>query len=94
MENDLDVEVAHQAYTQMLKNNVLQVTFNKKSTGELRTMRCTLNNQYLPEQTQTVIRAKEFNPEVVSVFDLDKQDWRSFRIDSVVEVAVEEAVNG
>jgi hypothetical protein len=89
-----DVEVAHQAYTQMLKNNVLQVTFNKKSTGELRTMRCTLNAQHLPEQTQTVTRAKEFNPEVVSVFDLDKQDWRSFRIDSVVEVAVEEAVNG
>jgi hypothetical protein len=92
MENE--VEVAHQAYTQMLKNNVLQVTFNKKSTGELRTMRCTLNGQYLPEQTQAqASRQKEFNPEVVSVFDLDKQDWRSFRIDSVVEVAIEEVVN-
>ena len=94
MENE--VEVAHQAYTQMLKNNVLQVTFNKKSTGELRTMRCTLDAKYLPEQTQTqttTTRQKAFNPEVVSVFDLDKQDWRSFRIDSVVEVAVEEVMN-
>lgn len=86
-----DIEELNRNYQHLLRENIVEVTFVKKSTGETRVMRCTLNAQHLPEQTQTS-RTKEFNPEVISVFDLDKQDWRSFRIDSIVSVAVLESV--
>jgi len=88
-----DIEEVNRNYQKLLRENIAEVTFTKKSTGETRVMRCTLNAQHLPEQTQEqATRAKQFNPEVVSVFDLDKQDWRSFRIDSIVSVAVLESV--
>ena len=86
-----DIEELNRNYQHLLRGNIVEVTFTKKSTGETRVMRCTLNAQHLPEQTQSS-RIKEFNPEVMSVFDLDKQDWRSFRIDSIVSVAVLESV--
>lgn len=87
-----DIEEVNRNYQKSLRENVLEVSFVKKN-GETRVMRCTLNAQHLPEQTQEqATRAKQFNPEVVNVFDLDKQDWRSFRIDSIVNVAVLESV--
>lgn len=85
-----DNEEINSNYQHVLRENIVEVTFVKKN-GETRVMRCTLNAQHLPEQTQTS-HTKAFNPEVVNAFDLDKQDWRSFRIDSIVSVAVLESV--
>lgn len=63
----------------------LIVKFIKKD-GTERTMRCTLNldkvpEELLPKGTKTVT-----NDLTKRVFDLDKNAWRSFRYDSVVEV--------
>lgn len=90
--NEISVEEVNKIYKDLLKESIVEVSFNKKSTGELRTMRCTLNPKYLPEQVAGATKTKADNPEVVSVFDLDKQDWRSFRIDSVVSLAALEEV--
>ena len=90
--NEISVEEVNKIYKDLLKESIVEVSFNKKSTGELRTMRCTLNPKYLPEQVAGATKTKADNPEVVSVFDLDKQDWRSFRIDSVVSLATLEEV--
>jgi hypothetical protein len=72
--------------TELLKKGECTVTFTKVN-GENRIMRCTLNSFYLPES----IRDKgqlltEANPSVLSVWDLDNNGWRSFRIDSVLSV--------
>ena len=35
-------------------------------------------------------REKKFNPDVINYFDIDKKDWRSFRIDSYIGVIMME----
>jgi hypothetical protein len=75
-----------------LKENVAVVSFTKKD-GTEREMRCTLQESMLPpvflngtEQMEQKVRKQ--NPDVVSVWDLDKNAWRSFRLDSVKAVSV------
>lgn len=72
-----------------LKENICSVEFTKVN-GEKRTMRCTLLDDLLPENETK--KERKSNPEVLPVWDLDKEDWRSFRFDSVISFAVEETV--
>ena len=67
-----------------LKNNVMQITFNK-ICGEERVMHCTLHETMIPE---TSIDNKKINNEVLPVWDIDIGAWRSFRLDSVKNVKV------
>jgi len=73
-----------------LKKNVMRVTFTKVN-GEERVMRCTLHDSVLPEQHISGIKKKE-NQETLSVWDLDNDGWRSFRLDSIKEMKVIEGV--
>ena len=75
--------------TNLLNEYVVEVTFTKKD-GTERVMNCTLQEDYLPETTG-VGRAASLD--AVSVYDVDKEDWRSFRWDSIkaVKVVVESA---
>ena len=67
-----------------LSNGEVKVTFEKKD-GTLREMRCTLKDVPKYERkTEKVSRKK--NEEVLSVFDLDKNEWRSFRIESIKNI--------
>jgi len=61
------------------------VVFEKKD-GTLREMRCTLKDvpQYERKTESETTRKK--NDEVMSVYDMDKSEWRSFRIDSIKEI--------
>ena len=68
-----------------LSEGKVSVTFTKLN-GEERVMVCTKQFDLIPEEH----RAKSDKPhkqsdEVIPVFDLDKQAWRSFRNDSVKE---------
>lgn len=74
----------------------VEVTFTKVD-GTVRTMPCTLNEALLPVVVQItptadtpVPRVKKFNPAVMSVFCTDKQEWRSFRVENVISIAVKE----
>ena len=71
-----------------LRYGEVKVTFIKKD-GELRSMRCTLNSEQVPQVEKKTDRVKEVSEEVCPVYDLDKQGWRSFRYDSVKEVLIE-----
>ena len=73
-----------------LKKNVMRVTFTKVN-GEERVMRCTLHDSVLPEQPISGIKKKE-NQDTLSVWDLDNDGWRSFRLDSIKEMKVIEGV--
>lgn len=70
------------AITQGLHSGVVKVEFTKKD-GTTRKMVCTLNKQYLPEQTDIEETTKTKSSEAVAVWDLEKDAWRSFRWDSV-----------
>jgi hypothetical protein len=67
----------------LLQNNVSNVTFTKKN-GEQRVMKCTLMPEHLPPlEVKEGTSEKEVNTEVLAVWDIEKDAWRSFRIDSV-----------
>jgi len=74
---------------EQLKTAECVVTFTKVN-GERREMPCTLQEDRLPPATKdeplTQKRVREINPEVVSVWCTDKQSWRSFRVENVIEV--------
>lgn len=73
-----------------LKSNVLIVNFTKVN-GEERKMLCTLHENVLPEPDISENPKKE-NLDVVSVWDLDNDGWRSFRFDSIIHVRKIEGV--
>lgn len=64
------------------------VTF-VKGNGRKRVMRCTLQEKLLPSRISTISTKKKLSVDALSVFDLDKQEWRSFTLDRVLEIHVE-----
>lgn len=73
-----------------LKSSVLEVTFNKVD-GEQRVMPCTLQTNYMPELSESKVNQVEqfsVNKSVIRAFAIDKQAWRSFRVENVTKIEV------
>ena len=72
------------------KTKDLCVTFTKKD-GTVRDMRCTLCEGRIPadKQPKTEGSTTQDSGSAVRVFDTEKQEWRSFRWDSVTKVSFE-----
>jgi hypothetical protein len=66
-------------------NKDVEVTF-RKVDGDIRTMPCTLQNIPVVVKETTDKKTKKPNPEVMSVFCIDKQEWRSFKINNVISI--------
>ena len=65
-----------------LQKKAMRITFTKVN-GDERIMDCTLQEHMIPE-TEENNRKK--NEEVLPVFDINKGEWRSFRLDSVTNI--------
>ena len=77
-----------QEIMQALNERVVTVKF-KKVNGEERTMKCTLLNSIVPQihnDPVKVEKERRENPDVVAAWDVEKGGWRSFRIDSILEI--------
>lgn len=70
-----------------LKSNICKVTFTK-TNGELREMVCTLRDDIVVPHEKKTERVKELNESVLAVWDCEKNAWRSFRVDSIIDVFV------
>lgn len=70
----------------VLTKNICDVTFTKVN-GETRTMPCTLKPSSLPAVAVKESK-KVSNPDTLSVWCIDKNEWRSFRVMNVTEVSV------
>jgi hypothetical protein len=72
---------------QRLQNGVALVTFTKKD-GTVRGMKCTLAESLTPqvEVKSSAPRVIAENDNLVKVYDLEKQGWRSFNVDSVISI--------
>jgi hypothetical protein len=75
-----------------LKENECTVTFTKVN-GETRVMPCTLKEDVIPTPpadvaSKSTVKRHE-NQNVVSVWCLDKKEWRSFRVDNVVDLQID-----
>ena len=68
-----------------LKNHECTITFTKVN-GETRVMPCTLKENLVPKLEHK--GTKKSNEAVVSVWCLDKREWRSFRVDNVVDLQI------
>jgi WYL_2, Sm-like SH3 beta-barrel fold len=69
----------------MLQKGIISVKFTKVD-GTERTMRCTLNESYIKPHDKKTDKEKAANNNIMSVWDIDKDSWRSFRVDSVIEI--------
>jgi hypothetical protein len=75
-----------QELTTQLRESIKTITFTKVD-GTERVMKCTLMDKHLPEQrdVEEYISRKK-NDDVCVVWDIEKEGWRSFRIDSIKEI--------
>ena len=71
----------------LLKSDIINLTF-RKNDGTMREMRCTLRDEYLIESKTTTEpkKPRKVSEDSIAVIDLDKNEWRSFRYDSVKRV--------
>jgi hypothetical protein len=79
--------------TELLHSGECIVEFTKVG-GEVRTMSCTLKSElFTPPvviEPETPKREKKQNLDVMSVWCLDKKEWRSFRVANVISAKVKE----
>ena len=72
-------------FVKTLEKNICNVKFTKVN-GEYRNMDCTLKEEFLPENTK-----KKTSPETkkhISVWDINRDAWRAFRIDNVQQFTI------
>lgn len=84
--SNMQVRWKWEEYKRLLESNSAKVAFTKVN-GDTRVMRCTLQEWALPKATKedpmSQKKIRELNYEVLSVWDLDANGWRSFRIRNV-----------
>lgn len=70
-----------------LRTGVTTITFTKVD-GTERVMKATLDRSLLPEQmdVEEYISEKRQNEDVLAVWDVEKEGWRSFRLENVTRV--------
>jgi hypothetical protein len=85
--------------SKMLQENICEVTFTKVN-GEVRVMPCTLDSKIVPPAPEPKVhetstdnpidfpKVKKVNLDSMSVWCMDKQSWRAFRVANVTDVKV------
>jgi hypothetical protein len=81
------ISLDKQSIQSELVKGPLLVTFTKKD-GALRDMKCTLAEWLVPqpEVIDTSPRVVAENNNLIKAYDLEKQAWRSFNVDSVISI--------
>lgn len=69
----------------VLKEQPVDLKFEKKD-GSVRKMKATLKSDMVVEYEKKTDKEKVVNEEVLAVFDLDKNEWRSFRLELLKEI--------
>ena len=72
-----------------LKDGVVTVTFKKIGTDEISVMPCTINEQTLVDAgVKPMVKDIDLDTEHFAAWAIDKEAWRSFRLDTVVGWAI------
>jgi len=69
----------------LLRSQIVYITFTKKDGSE-RILKCTLMESEIPTEKVPKGTEKSKNDEVVPVFDVENDGWRSFRWDSIKQI--------
>jgi hypothetical protein len=97
--DDVNKAIIRDWIKSLLQKSTITVTFTK-ADGTDREMLCTLNPEQLPEvpvptgPVDGIVKEskkprKEPDPHSIRVFDVEKQEWRSFRFDRLKKVTAE-----
>lgn len=81
------------AMLQSAREGVITVVFDKINDGGRRVMECTLNTELSNHNVPEVLEQRSDNEHIV-VWCIDKNAWRSFRVDTLVEWYVGSPVKG
>jgi hypothetical protein len=82
----VDIDLRNREIRDLLAHGVCEVTFTKVN-GESRTMPCTLDSSLLPPQPlKEFHETRLYKPETLSVWCVDKSEWRSFRVANVTRI--------
>lgn len=94
MTNLQDTSTQKETLKNFLREHVLSVVFTKKDGSE-RVMECTLKPDLLPPHETNTDNPIDFpatmraeNPDVIQVYDLENNGWRSFRVESVLSFMI------
>jgi hypothetical protein len=80
---NINTIVEYKNMKEELNKGICEVTFTKKN-GEHRVMPCTLVFDHIPEEHHPKGTGSQHNSqETIAVWCMDKEAWRSFRVDSV-----------
>jgi uncharacterized pyridoxamine 5'-phosphate oxidase family protein len=82
---DFSDEETKNWFKNLAQSGKVVVSFMKKD-GTARKMTCTLSEEFIPSEKMPKNTGKSQNSDVLAVFDLEKDEWRSFRWDSVTEI--------
>lgn len=63
----------------------VEVKFIKKD-GTVRVMKCTLNPKNIPTNASSEGSNRKKNLSSIAVYDMEKEDWRSFLVDSIMSI--------
>lgn len=90
--SDTEQKIIRDWVRSLLQSTVVTVEF-VKSDGSLRVMNCTLDVDKVPHRVPTTVsidglprKRQEPDENVQTVFDVDLQQWRSFRYDRLQNV--------
>lgn len=81
---DFSDEKSRTSFTTILRHNRIKLTFIKLN-GDIRVMYCTLTEDVIKDKFSVGAKAKKSSDEILSVYDLENEGWRSFRWDSVID---------
>jgi hypothetical protein len=81
-------KINRQNLIEYLSKGICKVVFRKVTNGQFRSMYCTLNEKTLTKDARRYLPrifkpSQEDDIDIVPVFDIIKNDWRSFRLRSV-----------
>jgi hypothetical protein len=84
----MDVDSKNRYLRELLGHNDCEITFTKLD-GSVRTMLFTLRADAMPQQAVNEHHQTRLHkPETLTVWCLDKSEWRAFRVANVTEVRV------
>ena len=76
------IDYTYDSVTNSLRDGIVRLSFVKVKDGQVRNMRATLNEKFIPDAQKPTTEVKK-NEETVRVYDLDVEGWRSFRLNSL-----------
>ena len=76
------IDLTYDSVTDSLRDGIVRLSFVKVKDGQVRNMRATLNEKFIPDAQKPTTEVKK-NEETVRVYDLDVEGWRSFRLNSL-----------